>query len=38
MIYPIVFMDAIHYKVRREGRIMNKTAYIAISINLEEKI
>lgn len=34
-IYPIVFMDAIHYKVRSEGRIINKAAYIAIGINLE---
>lgn len=35
MIYPIVFMDAIHYKVRSEGRIINKAAYIVIGINLE---
>ncbi|MGL5346816.1 MAG: IS256 family transposase [Peptostreptococcaceae bacterium] len=35
MIYPIVFMDAIHYKVRSEGRIINKAAYIAIGVNLE---
>ncbi len=34
-IYPIVFMDAIHYKVRSEGRVINKAAYIAIGINLE---
>ncbi|MFL8375381.1 transposase [Clostridioides difficile] len=30
MIYSIVFIDAIHYKVRSEGRIINKTVYIAI--------
>ncbi|WP_227826845.1 transposase [Clostridioides sp. ZZV15-6383] len=35
MIYPIVFMDAIHYKVRSEDRIIKKAAYIAIGINLE---
>lgn len=35
MIYPIVFVDEIHYKVRSEGRIINKAAYIAICINLE---
>lgn len=35
VIYPIVFMDAIHYKVRSEGRIINKAAYIAIGISLE---
>ena len=34
-IYPIIFMDAIHYKVRTEGRIVNRAAYIAIGINLE---
>ncbi|MCR1370186.1 transposase, partial [Clostridioides difficile] len=28
-------MDAIHYKVRSEGRIINKAAYIAIGVNLE---
>ena len=34
-IYLIIFMDAIHYKVRTEGRIVNRAAYIAIGINLE---
>lgn len=34
-IYPIVFMDAVHYKVRIDGRIINKAAYAAIGINLE---
>ncbi len=28
-------MDAIHYKVRSEDRIINKAVYIAIGINLE---
>ena len=34
-IYPIVFMDDVHYKVRTDGRIINKVAYAAIGINLE---
>ena len=34
-IYPVIFMDAIHYKVRTEGRIVNRAAYIAIGINLD---
>ena len=34
-IYGVVFMDAIHYKVRSEGRILNKAAYTAIGVNLE---
>ena len=28
-------MDAIHYHVRSEGRIVKKTVYIAIGINLD---
>jgi putative transposase len=34
-VYGIVFMDAIHYKVRSEGRVINKAAYTIIGINLE---
>jgi len=34
-VYGIVFMDAIHYKVRSEGRILNKAEYTAIGVNLE---
>ena len=29
-VYPMVFMDAIHYKVRVDGHIASKAAYIAI--------
>ena len=34
-IYVVVFMDAIHYHVRSEGRIIKKAVYIAIGINLD---
>lgn len=34
-IYAVVFMDAIHYNVRSEGRIVKKAVYIAIGINME---
>ncbi|QIB27073.1 IS256 family transposase [Caloranaerobacter azorensis] len=34
-IYPFVFMDAIHYKVREDGQIKNKAAYVVLGINLE---
>lgn len=34
-VYSIVFMDAIHYKVRSEGRILSKAAYTAIGVNLD---
>jgi len=36
-IYAVVFMDAIHYHVRSEGRVIKKAVYIAIGINLEGK-
>lgn len=36
-IYAVVFMDAIHYNVRCEGRIVKKTVYIAIGINMDGK-
>jgi putative transposase len=34
-IYPIVFLDAIHFKVRQDSRIVNKAAYSVLGINLE---
>jgi transposase-like protein len=34
-IYPIVFMDAVHFHVRSEGQIVKKAVYIAIGINME---
>lgn len=33
--YPVVFLDAVHFKVREEGRIVTKAAYIALGINGE---
>lgn len=33
-VYPIVFMDAIHYKVRQDNRIVNKAAYAVIGVNM----
>lgn len=33
-IYPIVFLDAIHFKVRKENRVVNKAAYSVLGINL----
>lgn len=34
-IYAVVFMDAIHYHVRCEGRIIKKAVYIAIGIHMD---
>ena len=32
-VYPIVFLDAIHFKVKKEGRIVNKAAYTVLAID-----
>ena len=34
-IYAVVFMDAIHYHVRNEGRIVKRAVYVAIGIDME---
>ena len=34
-IYPFVFMDAIHYKVREDGVIKNKAAYVVLGVDLD---
>jgi hypothetical protein len=36
-VYPIVFMDAIHYSVRKEGIVVKKAVYLAIGIDREER-
>lgn len=30
-VYPFIFMDAIHYKIREDGRIINRAAYGSLS-------
>lgn len=34
-IYPFVFMDAIHYKVREDGQIKSKAAYVVLGVKLD---
>lgn len=34
-VYPFVFLDAIHYKVREEGRVVTKAVYCVIGVNQE---
>lgn len=34
-IYAVVFLDAIHFKVKQEGHIVNKAAYMAVGIDLD---
>ena len=34
-IYPFVFMDCIHYKIREEGRILSRAAYIVLEVTTD---
>jgi len=34
-IYTMVFLDSIHYKVRQDGQVINKAAYMVIGIDLD---
>ena len=36
-VYAVIFMDAIHYHVRCEGRIVKRAVYIAIGIDMSGK-
>lgn len=33
-VYPIVFFDAIHYKVTNEGKVTNKAAYTCLALDI----
>ena len=34
-VYPFVFMDCIHYKVREDGRILSRAAYVVLGVTTE---
>lgn len=34
--YPFVFMDAIHYKLRLDGRIINRATYVVLGVTLDD--
>lgn len=33
--YPIVWLDAIHYKIRENGKVVSKAVYTILGVNLE---
>ena len=35
LVYPFVFMDCIHYKVREDGRILSRTAYVVLGVTVD---
>ena len=34
-VYPIVWMDAIHYKIREDGKVSSKAVYTILGVNLD---
>lgn len=34
-VYPIVFFDAIHYKVRQDGKVISKAAYTCLAVKTD---
>lgn len=34
-VYPVVYLDALHMKIRTDGRVTNRAIYLALGINLE---
>lgn len=36
-VYAVVFLDAIHYKVRQDGQVVNKASYMVVGIDLDGK-
>jgi putative transposase len=36
-IYAVVWIDAIHYKIRQDGKVISKAAYVVLGVDLEGK-
>lgn len=36
-VYPFVWLDAIHYKVRHEGRVVSRALYTVLAVTMEGK-
>jgi len=34
-VYPIVFLDAIHLKLRRSGHVQTQAVYLALALTLD---
>ena len=34
-VYPFVFMDCIHYKIREDGRILSRAAYVVMGVTVD---
>jgi transposase-like protein len=36
-VYPVIFFDAIHYKVKENGKVVSKASYTCLGIDVEGK-
>ena len=34
-VYPILYLDAIHIKLRREGKVLNTAVYVVLGVSLD---
>jgi putative transposase len=34
-VYPIVWLDAIHYKIKENGKVISKAVYTILGVNIE---
>ena len=34
-VYPFIFMDCIHYKIREDGRILSRAAYVVMGVTID---
>ena len=34
-IYPIVWLDAIHYKIREDGKVLGNAVYTILGVNID---
>ena len=34
-VYPFIFMDAVHYRVKEGGRILNRASYVVMGVTVE---
>lgn len=37
-VYPVVFLDAIHYKIRVDGKVTSKAAYTVMGISIDGRV
>lgn len=37
-VYAVVFMDAIHYKIRQDGKVISKAAYTCMAVDLDGRV